>query len=142
MSRSKDLVVRTNAAYNLPCMFYYFSNTKPALDNGHAGSTPNNKEKDGICDIDFFDLFKVFTKDEDSEIRVITGIGLHESMTLWHRAGKDPFEFKEALFTLLKDTSDVKNRISVITNLSSIVDTLNGHFLTEMLTPIETFFEE
>ena len=75
--RAKELGVRTNAAINLPCFFYYFGNYD-------------------VEEIDFVELYCEFADDEDKEVRVIVAKGMHEVLTLTEKSGRAPYLFNES----------------------------------------------
>lgn len=77
ISRSKDHIVRKNAAINLPCFFYYFG----------------NYETEG--DLDFVELYCEFADDESREIRAIIARGIHEILSIIEKSNKGVFIFAE-----------------------------------------------
>mmetsp|Transcript_3176 Transcript_3176/g.2131 ORF Transcript_3176/g.2131 Transcript_3176/m.2131 type:complete len:97 (-) Transcript_3176:1323-1613(-) len=72
-SCSKDITIRKNAAFNLPCYFYYFNQYSPSDE------------------LDFTELYCEFSEDENSTIREITAKGIHEILSLTSNQGKSPF---------------------------------------------------
>ena len=77
--RSKDLIVRKNAATVLPCVFYYFG---------------SNFEQD---EVDFMEIYCEFADDESKEIKSIVARGIHEALTLIEKSGKDVYVFGECI---------------------------------------------
>lgn len=70
--------MRKNAAYNLPCFFYYFGNYESS-DN----------------DLDIIELYSEFSQDDSPEIRMILARGIHEAIQLIDKANKNPFGLAE-----------------------------------------------
>ena len=62
--KSPDLEVRKNAAFNLPCFYYYYGNMEEFID------------------INFQEVFHTLSNDESIEVRIIVAKGIHESITL------------------------------------------------------------
>ena len=62
--KSKDLIVRKNAAFIMPCSFYYFGN----YDSEEGG------------DLDFSEIYCELADDDNIEIKAIIGRGIHEAI--------------------------------------------------------------
>lgn len=77
--------MRTNAAINLPCFFYYFGNSEDP-------------------DLDFVEIYSEFSQDENIEIKEIVAKGIHEVLELMDKQGKNPFLLEEPFTTLLKNS--------------------------------------
>jgi hypothetical protein len=77
--------VRKNAAYNLPCFFYYFGN--------YEGTD---------TDLDINELYIEFSQDESPDIKMILARGIHEAIQLIDKANKNPFGLVECFSNLLK----------------------------------------
>ena len=103
--RSKETIVRTNGAFNLPCMFYYFRCYEEELE------------------ADFIEYYIEFCHDENANIRWIIGKSLHEAIVLEWKSERNPFDFYEAFEKLVKD-EEMEVKFSVIQNLSETVGAL------------------
>lgn len=68
--------MRTNAAINIPCFFYYFGNNDDP-------------------DLDFVEIYSEFSQDDSFEIREILAKGIHEVLELLEKSGKNPFIMEE-----------------------------------------------
>jgi len=126
-SRSKDLAVRTNAAINLPCFFYYFGNYD-------------------VDEIDFVEFYCEFADDEDQEVKEITAKGIHEVLTLTEKSGKSPFMFGESFQTLAKFIEgDPQIQLALVQNLGETISSFSRGLVVEILNAgfsIDTFTEE
>jgi len=85
LRNTKDLSIRKEAAICLPCVFYYF----------HA-------YQDEYLELDFQDIYSELSQDEDPEIRIVVGKGLHEAVKLLFKGGEDPFFLFEPFQNILK----------------------------------------
>ena len=106
--RSQNIIVRTNAAINLPCFYYYFGN----IDDP---------------ELDFTEIFAEFSQDENIEIKEIVAKGIHEVLELLEKQGKNPFMLEDAYFNLLKTSGS--NPITVQLALSQNIGASFGTFL-------------
>ncbi len=120
--RSKDLQVRTNAAFNLPCMFYYFHCYEEELE------------------ADFLEYYVEFCHDESEEIRWCIGKGLHEVIVLEKSSDKNPLDFQEVIEALIKD-KDLEVQFSLIQNISETLSALFCYFEEQVQDP-DHFCEE
>ncbi len=120
--RSKEYQVRANAAFNLPCMFYYFRCYEEELE------------------ADFIEYYVEFCHDENTSIRWMIGKGLHEVMVLEKSSDRNPFDFQEALEKILKD-DDLEVRFSLIQNFSETLIAYFSYFSEQIHEP-DHFCEE
>ncbi len=84
ISRSQELAIRRNAAFNLPCVFYYYQN---------YCSQENMVATDSSENIDLFELYVELANDDKDVVKVSIGKGIHEILELEQKSNRNPFEF-------------------------------------------------
>eukprot|EP00347_Sterkiella_histriomuscorum_P008189 403346040 len=124
--RSQNLEVRTNAAINLPCFFYYFSN----IDDP---------------ELDFLEIYSEFSQDENQDIKEIIAKGIHEVLELLEKQGKNPFTFEEPFQNLLKQNHNTfEVQMALAQNIGGSFGTFLRAFSMEILNvgcTFETFID-
>lgn len=107
--------VRKGIAFNLPCFYKYFGRQESYSTMAMGDS------------INFAQIYTLFTDpNEDNEIKVIIGRGIHEVIKEAEAKARNPFMFKSALSNLLKsETVDVY--FCLIPSIGTILHSLVKH---------------
>ncbi len=118
MARSNELVLRKNAAFNLPCIFYYYQSycLKESL-----------VVQDQADPLDLIEIYVEFANDENAEVKKIIARGIHEVVQLEASSERNPFDFQETLDILLKD-QESSVLLSLVPNLSDIIIPISNYF--------------
>lgn len=101
---SQDKNIKLKILQNLPCLYFYFSNSS----------------------FDFVELCASLTKEDNLETIKTVAVGMHELLSISKAEGKDPFEFQETLTNIMEEP---KAWLCLVSGLDITVKTLVEYFI-------------